>query len=63
MLIMYIDCDTALPFKVHLDQLDKNGVVIESGSALVKYPDHAPANIYELGVPRDTKVIDKTTAR
>ena len=57
---MIIDTEKELPVFLNQKVLDTNGQVLTEINGYFDYPDKGPSNIYDLGVPQDAKVIDKT---
>jgi|GEM_PF-4054446 len=57
---MYIASDSKLLIKISLEDFDDKGLLIKSGKAILKYPNHGPKDIYGLGVPQDAKTVDLT---
>ena len=57
---MIIDTEKELPVFLNQKVLDTNGQVLTEINGYFDYPDMGPSNIYDLGVPQDAKVIDKT---
>ena len=57
---MIIDTEKELPVFLNQKVLDTNGQILTEVKGYFDYPDKGPSNIYDLGVPQDAKVIDKT---
>lgn len=57
---MIIDTEKELPVFLNQKVLDTDGQVLTEINGYFDYPDKGPSNIYDLGVPQDAKVIDKT---
>ena len=56
---LYIQPDTKLLLAVQVKGTDSNGNTIMDGEITYSYPQTGPADIYDLGVPRDAQIIDK----
>lgn len=54
-----IDEETNLPIRCELEGYDEKGVFVEVAGMSFDYPDSGPMDIYQLGVPKTAKVIDK----
>ncbi|MBN1973298.1 MAG: hypothetical protein JW787_06645 [Sedimentisphaerales bacterium] len=57
---MIIDTEKELPVFLNQKVLDTDGQVLTEINGYFDYPDKGPSSIYDLGVPQDAKVIDKT---
>ena len=57
---MIIDAKKELPVFLNQKVLDADGQVLTEIKGYFDYPDNGPSDIYDLGVPKDAKVIDKT---
>jgi len=55
---LYIQPDTKLLLAGQVKGTDSNGNTIMDGEITFDYPQTGPADIYDLGVPRDAKIID-----
>ncbi len=56
---LYIQPDTKLLLAFQVKGTDSNGNTIMDGEITYSYPQTGPADIYDLGVPRDAKIINK----
>ncbi|MHC4646340.1 MAG: LolA family protein [Planctomycetota bacterium] len=56
---LYIRRDSKLLLAAHARVTDANGRTITDGEITFSYPQTGPASIYDMGVPRDAKIIDK----
>lgn len=56
---LYIDPESKLLFSAQIKVTDPNGNTIVDGETIFDYPQTGPADIYDLGVPRDAQIIDK----
>jgi len=56
---LYIQPDTKLLLAGQVKGTDSNGNTIFDGNITFSYPQTGPADIYDLGVPRDAQIIDK----
>lgn len=54
---LYIDPDTKLLLAAYTEEVDSEGKIVSSADATYSYPVSGPKDIYELGVPRDAKII------
>ncbi|MBN1766558.1 MAG: hypothetical protein JW860_14985 [Sedimentisphaerales bacterium] len=61
-LILYIDPDSNLLRAARAQGTDAEGHTIMAGEITFSYPAGGPADIYELGAPRDAKVISNIPA-
>jgi len=56
---LYIDPESKLLFSAQIKSTDPNGNTIVYGETIFDYPQMGPADIYNLGVPRDAQIISK----
>jgi len=56
---LYIEPETRLLLSAQVKGTDANGKTIMDGEITFDYPQTGPADIYDLGVPRDALIIDK----
>jgi hypothetical protein len=56
-LSLYIDPVAKLLIKADIKVIDADGNILINGEAVYDYPQKGPANIYELGVPREDKIL------
>jgi len=56
---LYIEPETKLLLSAQVKGTDANGKTIMDGEITFDYPQTGPADIYDLGVPRDAQIIDK----
>lgn len=56
---LYIQPDTKLLLAGQVKGTDSKGNTIFDGNITFSYPQTGPADIYDLGVPRDAQIIDK----
>ncbi|MCK4999826.1 MAG: hypothetical protein KAS23_09830 [Anaerohalosphaera sp.] len=54
-----MDEDSYLPTRMKLQGYDEDGEFVEVFDAAFDYPNNGPMDIYELGVPKTAKIIDK----
>ena len=54
---LYIDLESKLLFSAQIKSTDPNGNTIVDGETMFDYPQTGPVDIYDLGVPRDAKII------
>ena len=54
---LFIDTQEYLPIVAEVSHTDHNGKTTYQGTIEFKYPESGPKNIYELGVPKDAKVV------
>ncbi len=54
---LFINIKEYLPINAEITYTDTAGKVIDQGTIEFEYPENGPKNIYELGVPKDAKVI------
>ena len=54
---LYIDPESKLLFSAQIKSTDPNGNTIVDGETMFDYPQTGPVDIYDLGVPRDAKII------
>lgn len=55
-IIIYISTSTKLLLGAEVSGIDGTGKTIMEGDITFDYPDDGPKSIYDLGVPRDTKI-------
>lgn len=56
---LYIQLDSKLLLAIEVNVTDPNGNETVAGGMTFDYPQTGPANIYDLGVPPDARIIDK----
>ena len=56
---LYIQPDSKLLLAAQVKGFDSNGNIIMDGEITFSYPQTGPADIYDLGVPRDAQIISK----
>ncbi|MCK4628998.1 MAG: hypothetical protein KAT56_08335, partial [Sedimentisphaerales bacterium] len=56
---LYIEPESKLLYAIESKATDANGNTVIDGEMTFDYPQTGPADIYDLGVPRDTRIIDK----
>jgi hypothetical protein len=61
-LTLYINPDSKLLYGAKLSGADANGKVTMAGEITFNYPETGPQSIYDLGVPRDARIVDNTPA-
>jgi hypothetical protein len=54
---LFIDTQEHLPIVAEVSHTDHNGKTTYQGTIEFKYPESGPKDIYELGVPKDAKVV------
>jgi len=54
---LFIDTQEYLPIVAEVSHTDHTGKTTYQGTIEFKYPESGPENIYELGVPKDAKVV------
>ena len=54
---LFIDTQEYLPIVAEVSHTDHTGKTTYQGTIEFKYPESGPKNIYELGVPKDAKVV------
>ncbi len=59
---LYIDPDSKRLYAAEVKGVDAAGRVIMAGDVIFDYPPSGPRSIYDLGVPRDARIVDKTPA-
>ncbi len=57
---LYIDPQSKLLLGYGATAKDANGVVVSRAECTCDYPQTGPRDIYDLGVPRDARIVDKT---
>ncbi len=60
MLTLYVDADSRLLYGAEVKALDNAGNVVVAGTSTYDYPSSGPRSIYDLGVPRDARLVDRT---
>jgi len=56
-----VDLESKLPLKWSSKLWMQDHVIVKQGEGLFYYPDEGPRDIYDLGVPRDSKIDDQYT--
>ncbi len=54
---LFIDTQEYLPIVAEVSHTDHTGKTTYQGTIEFKYPESGPKNIYELGVPKDAKIV------
>lgn len=57
---LYIEPESKLILAVEMKIYNSNGTLILYAETTFDYPDNGPKDIYDLGVPKDAKIIDDT---
>lgn len=61
-LTLYVDSDSKLLYGAEMKAIDSAGNVVVVGTTTYDYLQSGPQSIYDLGVPRDARIVDKTPA-
>jgi len=59
---LYVDPQSKLLYAMESTAIDANNVAISTAQATYDYPPTGPRDIYDLGVPRDAKVVNNIPA-
>ncbi len=59
---LYVDPDSKLLYSAEVKGIDTVGQTVMAGTITFDYPPSGPQSIYDLGVPRDAWIVDKTPA-
>ncbi len=59
-LTLYVDSDSKLLYGAEVNVIDAAGKVVGAGTVTYDYPQSGPQSIYDLGVPRAARIVDKT---
>jgi hypothetical protein len=59
---LYIDPDSKRLYGIDMKETDATGSVFKAQSATHDYPQSGPQTIYDLGVPRDARIVDNTAS-
>jgi hypothetical protein len=59
---LYVDPQSKLLCAMEARAVDANGVPVSTAQAVYDYPETGPRDIYDLGVPRDAKIVNKMPA-
>jgi hypothetical protein len=59
-LTLYVDSDSKLVYGAEVKAIDAAGNVVGAGTMTYDYLPSDPQSIYDLGVPRDARLVDKT---
>jgi hypothetical protein len=62
-LTLYVDADSRLLYGAEMKALDTAGNMVVAGTSVYDYPSSGPRSIYDLGVPPDARLVDRTPAR
>jgi hypothetical protein len=62
-LTLYVDADSKLPYGAEMKALDTAGNMVVARTSTCDYPLSGPRSIYDLGVPRDARLVDRTPGR
>jgi hypothetical protein len=60
---LYVDPQSKLLQAIESAALDANGVAVMTAGIALDYPQAGPQSIYDLGVPRDARIIDNMPPR
>ena len=55
---LMIDIDKNLPIAAELESMDSEGIITSSRKVRFEYPQNAPKDIYDVGVPRTAQVVN-----
>lgn len=60
---LYIQADRKLLLAAKVEGKDSKGNITMNGEITFSYPSKGPSDIYDLGVPKDTKIINNISGR